>query len=161
MIKLLEKLWVKRDKNLPFKSPEEALILASIVEKETGLASERRRVAAVFINRLRKGMRLQSDPTVIYGLTHGSYNLGRSLTYDDLHQANPYNTYVIKRLPPTAIANPGRAALQAVLHPLISEELYFVADGVGGHVFAETLKDHNANVKKWRDLRKKRRRARD
>ena len=155
MVTLLEELWAKRTLGLPFKSAREALILASIVEKETGMAAERARVAAVFINRMRKGMRLQSDPTVVYGLTLGRWELGRSLTHDDLRHATPYNTYLIKRLPPTPITNPGRAALNAVLNPVISGELYFVADGTGGHVFAETFKEHRANVTRWRNLKKK------
>ena len=156
---LLTKLWRARAEDLPLKSPEEALILASIVEKETGVAAERARVAAVFINRLRLGMRLQSDPTVVYGLTLGRQALGRPLSRADLQSATPYNTYVIKGLPLTAIANPGRAALRAVLHPVLSKELYFVADGSGGHAFAKTLKQHNANVAKWRRLQRQKRKA--
>jgi len=148
--KLLSDLWAKRSEGLPLSSPKEALILASIVEKETGKKGERGRVAAVFINRLRKNMRLQSDPTVVYGITEGKVPLGRKLSRTDLKQSTPYNTYTIKGLPPTPIANPGRDAIRAVLHPLMSDELYFVADGSGGHFFAETLKQHNRNVARWR-----------
>ena len=158
---LLAKLWLVRAEGLPLKSPEEALILASIVEKETGVATERARVAAVFINRLRLGMRLQSDPTVVYGLTLGRRALGRPLSRADLQSSTPYNTYVIKGLPLTAIANPGEAALRAVLHPVVSKELYFVADGSGGHAFAKTLKQHNANVAKWRRFQRQKRKISD
>jgi len=159
MNKLLGELWPKRARELPIQSAEEAVILASIVEKETGVDSERARVAAVFINRLRRKMRLQSDPTVIYGLTLGKRTLGRRLTRVDLESQTAFNTYVIKGLPPTPIANPGREALQAVLHPANTEELYFVADGTGGHVFARTLKEHNRNVARWRKIRDQRRKS--
>ncbi len=147
-------LWEKRAPDLPLKSPEEALVLASIVEKETGIAAERPRVAAVFINRLRKGMRLQSDPTVIYGLAPETGNLGRALTRRDLESQTAHNTYVIDRLPPTPIANPGRAAIEAVLNPISTRDLYFVADGSGGHAFAETLEQHNRNVAHWRRIQR-------
>jgi UPF0755 protein len=151
----LRSLWAGRAPSLPFDTPEQALILASIVEKETGIGEERPRVAAVFINRLRKKMRLQSDPTVIYGLTLGEYRLGRALTRKDLEKDTQYNTYRIAALPPGAICNPGKGAIAAVLNPLVSGELYFVADGTGGHVFAKTLAEHNRNVIRWRRLQKK------
>lgn len=153
MNNLVAKLWAARVPDLPLQSPDEAIILASIVEKETGVAGERARVAAVFINRLRKRMRLQSDPTVAYGITRGHVRLDRALTRRDLKAETPYNTYTIDGLPPGPIANPGRAALEAVLHPAQSDELYFVADGTGGHAFANTLEEHNRNVRKWRKIR--------
>jgi UPF0755 protein len=148
---LLDALWAKRQPDLPFKTTEEAVTVASIVEKETGVASERPRVAAVFINRLRQGMRLGSDPTIIYGLTRGR-PLGRGILMSELQRQTPYNTYLIDGLPPTPIANPGRAALAAVLDPPKSNELYFVADGTGGHVFAATYEEHERNVAKWRQV---------
>jgi UPF0755 protein len=146
--------WPKRAKDLPLTTPEEAVTLASIVEKETSLNGERARVAGVFYNRLKIGMPLQSDPTVIFAVTLGKLKLGRGLTYDDLKIDSPYNTYVTKGIPPGPIANPGLAALQAVLHPDTHKELYFVADGTGGHAFAETLAQHNKNVAKWRKIQK-------
>ncbi len=152
---LLATLWARRQPGLPFSTPMEAVTLASIVEKETGKASERPRVAAVFINRLRSGMRLQSDPTIIYGIT-GGRPLGRGIRASELAQATPYNTYQIDGLPPTPIANPGRAAIAAVLDPPKTDELYFVADGTGGHVFASTLEQHNANVARWRNVERQR-----
>jgi UPF0755 protein len=152
--KVMDELWPNRDENLPFKSQQEAIILASIVEKETGKLSERAHVAGVFINRLRKRMRLQSDPTVIYGITNGQGLLGRPLTRSDLREKNPFNTYTNLGLPLTPIANAGRKSIEAVLHPLKTDDLYFVADGSGGHVFAQTLRQHNQNVSKWRKLQK-------
>lgn len=147
-------LWPARDPDLPIATWEDALILASIVEKETGVASERGKVAGVFINRLRRGMRLQSDPTVSYGITMGKAAFGRSLTKGDLRTPTPYNTYVIPALPPGPICNPGRDAISAVLKPTATKALYFVADGTGGHAFANTLAEHNRNVAKWRRLQK-------
>ncbi|MBT4673017.1 MAG: endolytic transglycosylase MltG [Rhodospirillaceae bacterium] len=156
MTSAVERLWAARVPDLPLNSPAEALILASIIEKETGLAEERARVASVFINRLRAGMRLQSDPTVVYALTHGQGKLGRRLTRTDLRDQSLYNTYVHKGLPPGPIANPGIAAIAAALNPARSGDLYFVADGSGGHVFARTLAAHNRNVRRWRKLQKAR-----
>ncbi len=149
---ILAQAWKNRATGLPLKTPEEALVLASIVEKETGVADERPVVASVFINRLKKGIRLQTDPAVIYGLTKGQGGLGRGLRQSELRRKTPYNTYVIDGLPPTPIANPGRDAIEAVLHPAQTDYLYFVADGTGGHAFSRTLKEHNANVAKWRKL---------
>ncbi|AWD20399.1 endolytic transglycosylase MltG [Fuscovulum blasticum] len=150
--KLLTQLWPTRSADLPYDTVEEALIMASIVEKETGIAAERRTVASVFINRLEQGMRLQTDPTVIYGVTGGKGALGRGLRQSELRRATPYNTYVIDGLPPTPIANPGRASIEAALNPEKTEYLFFVADGTGGHVFAKTLEEHNRNVEKWRKI---------
>jgi UPF0755 protein len=149
---ILAEAWEGRAPDLPLASPEELLILASIVEKETGVAEERGVVAAVFVNRLRRGMRLQTDPTVIYGITGGRETLGRGLRASELAAATPYNTYVIPALPPTPIANPGRDAIFAAANPESSEYLYFVADGTGGHAFARTLEEHNANVAVWRRI---------
>jgi UPF0755 protein len=151
---VLAELWEKRMPGLPIATPEEAVILASIVEKETAVPEERARVAAVFVNRLRKGMRLESDPTVVYGLTGGSGPLGRRLFRGDLKKDHAYNTYKIKGLPPGPIANPGRDSLAAVMNPMDTDEFYFVADGTGGHVFAKTLKEHNRNVAAWRKIRR-------
>lgn len=156
MTAALEELWPTRADDLPIKTPEEAVILASIVEKETALASERPRVAAVFVNRLRRGMRLQSDPTVIYGLDPEDGDLGRPLRKSELEQKTPYNTYVINGLPPGPIANPGRDSLAAVLNPAKTDDLYFVADGTGGHAFAKTLREHNRNVAHWRRIQRQR-----
>jgi len=155
--KILADAWAKRAKGLPFKTPLEALTLASIVEKETGKVDERAEVAGVFINRLKKGMRLQTDPAVIYGITHGKGILGRGLKRSELSKKTPYNTYIIKGLPPGPIANPGREAIKAVMNPTMTGNLYFVADGTGGHVFSATLREHNANVMKWRRIEAKRR----
>jgi UPF0755 protein len=152
MSDVLAELWPARDSVVALASPEEAVTLASIVEKETGVAGERPRVASVFFNRLDRGMPLQSDPTVIYALTDGKAPLNRGLTRADLQLADPYNTYVNAGLPPGPIANPGRASLAAVLHPDSTKDLYFVADGTGGHAFAATLDEHNKNVAAWRKL---------
>lgn len=149
--KLLADLWAERQPGLPLATPEEAVVLASIVEKETGVASERPRVAAVFTNRLRAGMPLQSDPTVIYGVSKGR-PLGRGILASELARETPWNTYRRMGLPPTPIANPGREALAAVLNPPSSDELFFVADGTGGHAFAVTYEQHNRNVQRWRAI---------
>lgn len=149
---ILSDLWAARKPGLPLETPEEALTLASIVEKETGVAEERPLVASVFVNRLEEGMRLQTDPTVIYGLTEGRAPLGRGLRQSELRRATPYNTYVIPGLPPTPIANPGRESIAAALNPEESEYLFFVADGSGGHAFAATLREHNVNVQRWREI---------
>ncbi len=151
-IKLLEELWAKRVRVPVFETKEQAVTLASIVEKDTAVAEERPIIASVFINRLDKGMRLQSDPTIIYGIAGGKGRLDRALTRTDIETATPYNTYRINGLPPGPIANPGRAALEAVLNPTPTEHLYFVADGTGGHAFAATLEEHNRNVRKWREI---------
>ncbi|MTI10122.1 endolytic transglycosylase MltG [Curvivirga aplysinae] len=143
-----------RLQELPYKTWEEVLTLASIVEKETAVGAERPQVASVFVNRLKKGMRLQSDPTVIYALTDGLKPLGRSLTRQDWKVNHPYNTYVVKGLPPGPIGNPGLDSIKAVLNPLQTDYLYFVADGSGGHAFAKTLKEHNRNVAAWRKFKK-------
>ncbi len=152
--KLVEEIWARRAKDLPIKDINEFITLASIVEKETAIPSERTRVAAVFVNRLNKKMRLQSDPTIIYGIVGGKGSLGRSLTRADVDQPTPYNTYTITGLPPGPIANPGRASLEAVANPSRTNDLYFVADGTGGHAFAETYEQHLKNVARWRDFQK-------
>ncbi|WP_454916342.1 endolytic transglycosylase MltG [Xanthobacter sediminis] len=150
--KLVKALWDKRAPDLPLKNTQELIILASIVEKETGEPDERAKVAAVFVNRLNKKMRLQSDPTIIYGLVGGKGSLGRPITRADIVSPTAYNTYAVDGLPPGPIANPGRDALAAVANPARTKDLYFVADGTGGHAFAETLVDHNKNVARWRAL---------
>ncbi len=150
--KLVRQLWDKRDRDLPLQTPMEMVTLASIVEKETGIAPERPKVAAVFINRLNKKMKLQSDPTIIYGIVGGQGSLGRSITRKDISTPTAYNTYAINGLPPGPICNPGRDALAAVANPPKTKDLFFVADGSGGHAFAETLADHNRNVARWRDI---------
>ncbi|MCU0837707.1 MAG: endolytic transglycosylase MltG [Rhodospirillales bacterium] len=157
MQETLRELWGRRAANLPLRSVQDAVVLASIVEKETSKAEERARIAAVFLNRLRLGMRLQADPTVAYAIadTNGTTPADvRPLTASDLQTPSPYNTYHVDGLPPGAIANPGRAALAAVLQPAATDELYFVADGSGGHAFARTLDEHNRNVQRWRRLQR-------
>ncbi len=151
----LETLWATRSRNTIARTPQEAVILASIVEKETGADGERQEVAAVFTNRLRLGMRLESDPTIIYGITKGK-PLGRGIRLSEIRADTPWNTYVISGLPPTPIANPGEEALKAVLNPPRSEYLFFVADGTGGHVFARTYQEHLLNVARWRDVERRR-----
>lgn len=159
MMKTLDSLWLGRASDLPFSTREEALILASIIEKETGKAEERRAIAGVFINRLRLGIPLQSDPTVIYAITKGRPEnagqgpLGRRLLSKDLEIDSPYNTYKNPGLPPGPIANPGKASIEAALNPETHDFIYFVADGTGGHIFARTLAEHNRNVAQWRKAR--------
>jgi UPF0755 protein len=152
--KAVEQIWARRSPDLPLQSPYELVTLASIVEKETGKADERPRVAGVFINRLKRRMRLQSDPTIVYGLVAGQGTLGHSITRAELDKKTPYNTYQIDGLPPGPIDNPGRAALEAVANPSRTQELYFVADGTGGHAFAGTIEDHNRNVSRWREIQR-------
>jgi UPF0755 protein len=149
--KLVGQLWAERAPGLPYKTPEQALAMASIIEKETALAAERPHVASVYLNRLAKGMRLESDPTIIYGITKGR-PLGRSLTHADVVDPTAWNTYAVAGLPPTPIANPGRASIEAALHPASTPDLYFVADGSGGHVFAQTFEQHSKNVARWRAI---------
>ena len=149
---ILAEAWANRQDGLPLASPEEVLILASIIEKETSVPEERRQVSSVFVNRLNRGMRLQTDPTVIYGITEGRGVLGRGIRASELRAETPWNTYVIDGLPPTPIANPGRAAIEAAVNPDGSPYLFFVADGTGGHAFAETLEEHNRNVAEWRRI---------
>ena len=151
---VLEQIWNGRDENLPLNSKEQLLILASIVEKETGIGAERAEVASVFINRLRLGMLLQTDPTVIYAVTGGKEDLNRPLTRKDLTIDSPYNTYKYAGLPPAPICNPGKDAIFAAAHPANTSYLYFVASGNGGHNFAKSLDEHNDNVRKWRALNK-------
>jgi UPF0755 protein len=152
--KVVDEIWKKRASDLPIKSPGELVTLASIVEKETGKVDERPRVAGVFVNRLQKRMKLQSDPTIVYGLVLGKGTLGHSISKAELDQATPYNTYIIEGLPPGPISNPGKAALEAAANPMRTKELYFVADGTGGHAFAETLDQHQKNVLYWRKIEK-------
>lgn len=154
---ILADVWRRKPADLPIKTPQELVVLASIVEKETGRADERPRVAGVFINRLNRKMKLQSDPTIVYGIVGGKGTLGRSIQRSEITQATPYNTYVIDGLPPGPIANPGRAAMEAVVNHSRTKDLYFVADGSGGHAFAETLEQHNRNVGRWRQLEASRR----
>ena len=155
--KFLEGLWASRSRELAPYKPEDFINIAAIVEKEASKADERPRVAAVYWNRLKKGMPLQADPTIIYGASNGKGTLGRGITKSELHdEDNPYNTYRNKGLPPTPIANPGRAAIEAALNPAKTTDLYFVADGTGGHAFAENYADHQRNVAKWRQIEKER-----
>jgi UPF0755 protein len=150
--RVLQEIWSRRSPDIPLKNPAELVILASIVEKETGRADERTRVASVFVNRLNRGMRLESDPTIIYGLVGGKGSLGRGIMATEIRQATPYNTYVINGLPPGPIANPGRAAMEATANPSKTRDIFFVADGTGGHVFAETYEQHQRNVARWRQI---------
>ena len=150
--RLLHEIWDHRAADLPLKTPEQLVVLASLVEKETGKPEERTRVAAVFVNRLKQRMRLQSDPTIIYGLVGGKGTLGRPIMKSEIEQPTPYNTYIIDGLPPGPIANPGRAALEAAANPARTRELYFVADGTGGHAFAETYEQHQKNVARLRSI---------
>ncbi len=150
--RVLQEIWDRRSQDTPVKTPEALVTLASIVEKETGRADERSRVAAVFANRIRQNMKLQSDPTIIYGLVGGKGTLGRPIMRSEIDQPTPYNTYVITGLPPGPIANPGRASLEAVANPARTKELFFVADGTGGHTFAENLQQHQQNVTKLRQF---------
>ena len=152
--RVLAEIWERRNPDIPVKSPEALVTLASIIEKETGKADERSRVAAVFVNRLRLKMRLQSDPTIIYGLVGGKGTLGRPIKRSEIQQPSPYNTYVVDGLPPGPIANPGRASLEAAANPARTRDLFFVADGTGGHTFTETLDQHQKNVAKLRALEK-------
>jgi UPF0755 protein len=150
--RIIQEVWERRTSDLPLKSPEELVTLASIVEKETGRPDERTRVAAVFVNRLKQKMRLQSDPTIIYGLVGGKGSLGRPLSKADIEQPTPYNTYAVDGLPPGPIANPGRASLEAAANPARTKEIYFVADGTGGHVFSDNYEQHRKNVAKLRAI---------
>jgi UPF0755 protein len=150
----LAEIWERRSPDIPVKTPEQLVTLASIVEKETGKADERSRVAAVFVNRLRQKMKLQSDPTIIYGLVGGKGTLGRPIKRSEIMQPSPYNTYVVDGLPPGPIANPGRASLEAAANPARTRDLFFVADGTGGHAFTETYDQHQKNVAKLRATEK-------
>ncbi len=156
----VQEIWERRSADLPIKTPEQLVTLASIVEKETGKPEERTRVAAVFVNRLRSKMKLQSDPTIIYGLVGGKGSLGRPIQRSEIEQPTPYNTYVIDGLPPGPIANPGRASLEAAANPARTKELYFVADGTGGHAFADTYEQHQKNVARLRALEQQTARSR-
>ena len=151
---VLQAAWDKRQADLPIKTPEEALVLASVIEKETGRADERDKIGGVFINRLRKGMRLQSDPTILYGLYGGAVQWGKPILQTEIDAKNAHNTYQIKGLPPTPICNPGKAAIEAALNPAQTADLYFVADGTGGHTFSDTLKEHNQAATAWRKVEK-------
>jgi UPF0755 protein len=155
--RLLREVWERRNPELPLKTPEQLVVLASIIEKETGKPEERTRVAAVFANRLKQRMKLQSDPTIIYGLVYGKGSLGRPISRADIQSQTPYNTYVIEGLPPGPIANPGRAAIEAAANPARTKELFFVADGTGGHAFAETYDQHQKNVARLRVMEQEQR----
>ncbi|MBX6425323.1 MAG: endolytic transglycosylase MltG [Variibacter sp.] len=157
--RVLQEAWERRSPDLPIKTPEQLLVIASIIEKETSRPDERSRVAAVFMNRLRQRMKLQSDPTIIYGLVGGKGSLGRPIMRSEIEQPTPYNTYVIDGLPPGPIANPGRASIEAAANPARTKELYFVADGAGGHAFAETLEQHQRNVARLRQIEQQAREA--
>ena len=149
---VLKEVWERRSRDLPLRTPEQLIILASIIEKETGKPEERTRVAAVFVNRLKQKMRLQTDPTIIYGLAPRQRTLGRPCRARDIERPTPYNTYIIDGLPPGPIANPGRASIEAAANPARTKELYFVADGTGGHAFAETYDQHQRNVARLRAI---------
>jgi len=155
--RILTEAWALRAEGLPLETPDDALTLASIIEKETAVKSERELIASVFINRLNRGMKLQTDPSVIYGVTKGKGNLGRGLRQSELRKKTDWNTYVIDGLPITPIANPGRAAIEAALNPATTNFVFFVADGTGGHAFAETIGEHNRNVRAWRKIEAERR----
>jgi UPF0755 protein len=150
--RILQEIWDRRMPDLPVKTPEQLVALASIIEKETGKAEERTRVASVFVNRLKQKMKLQSDPTIIYGLVGGKGSLGRGIMRSEIDQPTPYNTYVIDGLPPGPIANPGRASLEAAANPARTKELFFVADGTGGHAFSDTYDQHQKNVARLRAI---------
>jgi UPF0755 protein len=152
--RVLAEIWERRSPDIPIKTPEQLITLASIVEKETGKADERSRVAAVFVNRLRQKIKLQSDPTIIYGLVGGKGTLGRPIKRSEIQQPSPYNTYVVDGLPPGPIANPGRASLEAAANPARTRDLFFVADGTGGHAFSDTYDQHQKNVAKLRTMEK-------
>jgi UPF0755 protein len=151
---VLAEIWERRNPDIPVRSPEQLVVLASVIEKETGRADERSRVAAVFTNRLRQKMKLQSDPTIIYGLVGGKGTLGRPIKRSEISQPSPYNTYVIEGLPPGPIANPGRASLEAAANPARTRDLFFVADGSGGHTFTETYDAHQKGVARLRAMEK-------
>ena len=154
MEKTVEELWAARDPKITLKTPKEAVIMASIIEKETSRNSERAHIASVFYNRMKQGIRLQSDPTVIYAVTDGHVDQMKRVTYKDLKFQSPYNTYVIYGLPRAPISNPGRKSIEAVLHPMTTKDVYFVADGTGGHVFSPTYREHQQNVQNWRQISK-------
>jgi UPF0755 protein len=155
--RLLREVWERRSPDLPLRTPEQLIVLASIIEKETGKPEERTRVAAVFANRLKQKMKLQSDPTIVYGLVHGKGSLGRPISRADIQSQTAYNTYVIDGLPPGPIANPGRAAIEAAANPARTRELFFVADGTGGHAFAESYEQHQKNVARLRVIEQEQR----